>query len=145
MRLPLKRAATILGAAVLAVGLVATPAQAAAPIHTINCGAGSTSGNVQTCVVVYHSGLHIITADAQAEVVNQSRRLKICLRGPSASIGCTPQSTYRLVEPGEPFSYDWGPDANESPGFYCANLYRDNGDNTTTQLAHYCVDIEPQA
>ena len=158
MGMRLRRAGTAVASAVLAIGAVVGPAQASAAstptsappataggapaailVDEHKCGVGSTAGNIETCIDVEHSASLILTAGASANVLNTGRRLQICLRGPNGPIGCTPRNGFELVAPGNAVSFSWTPNADEATGNYCANLYRDNGDGTKTQLAHYCV------
>lgn len=124
--------------------------RAAAPAGTIvpdtagpRCTYGSSSGNVQTCIYVEGSGLHVDYAWGSARVINSGRWLKVCLHGPNGSIMCYPSgSTYAWRTPDDPPMYVlWQPDRNVTPGNYCARTWRRNSDGTATAIGDVCVNV----
>jgi hypothetical protein len=131
----------VFAAAIVVPGLtVGGPAQATAGPR---CTYGSSSGNVQTCVYVEGSGLHVDYAWGSAKVINAGRSLKVCLHGPNGSIGCYPSgSTYFWRTPDDPPMYFlWQPNRNVTHGDYCARTWRRNSDFTATEIGDVCVNV----
>lgn len=123
-----------------ATGTVVTLARTGAvvPDTGSSCGTGSSGGNVETCMNVVGSGLHIDSATASAHVINSGRTLQECIRGPQGTIGCT---VFVFVPAGGTLSITWSPNSNEPSGDYCANTYRLNNDGTDTRIGHQCVNV----
>ncbi len=114
-------------------------ASAVIPDTGSSCGTGSSSGNVQTCMRVVGSGLHIDSATASAHVINSGRTLQACIHGPQGTIGCTP---FVFVPVGGTLSITWSPNRNEPAGDYCANTWRANsGGASPTEIGHQCVNV----
>jgi hypothetical protein len=103
-----------------------------------DCTTGSSSGNVYTCVEVIGSRLYVDDAYASALVRDSGRYLKVCLRGPNGTIGCTP-TVY--VPPTYTLRYIWNPNRNVTAGDYCANTWRLNIDDSYTRIGHVCVRV----
>lgn len=146
-----------LAAAVLASLAMASPARAATvadkpstvswfvrPAGTVvpdtgqSCGTGASSGNVETCMLVNGSGLHVNFAQSSAQVLNAARTLQSCIRGPQGTIGCTP---FVSVAVGDAIGVLWSPNATEPGGDYCANTWRLNSDGSHTEIGHQCVNV----
>jgi hypothetical protein len=111
-----------------------------AEANASTCGFGSSSGNVETCMTIRGTGLHIDLAIAGATVLNSGRRLDLKMTRPGKSTlyggwyYVPANSTY----PNPP---QWSPNANEPAGEYCAITLRDNGDGTSTQIGKECVKL----
>lgn len=100
------------------------------------CGAGSSGGNVNTCMEITGSGLHIDSATASAHVINSGRTLQECIRGPQGTIACTP---FVFVSPGGTLPITWSPNSDEPAGDYYANTFRLNSDGSDTQIGQEFV------
>ena len=120
MRLFFHLRVTLLAASVGAVALLAGASSAFAT--ATSCTTGASSGNVETCMYINGSGLHINSATASAHVVNVGRTLEVCMTGPAVG-SC---SGFVFVSPGQTLSGSWSPNANEPTGDYCAVTYRQN-------------------
>jgi hypothetical protein len=105
------------------------------------CGTGTSSGNVKTCLTVNKTGTQINNMTATATVINNSRQLQVCIRGPQGSLGCTPSSTgFKTVDKGGIIAFT-APTNVFPSGQYCANTYRYNADDGThTEIGHECMN-----
>jgi hypothetical protein len=128
----------LLAISVGAMVLVAGTSSAFATATT--CTVGASSGNVETCMYVNGSGLHINSATASAHVVNVGRKLSVCMNFPPPVFNeiCTP---YTVVSPGQTLSKSWNPNAPENAGPYCATTWRENANSSVTQIGHTCVNV----
>ena len=151
-------ASTFVGLALVGGLASATPAAAAAP-HTPltmttgpaavivpndagpRCGTGGSSGNVNTCITAFGSGLHVNEIDVSAQVLSSARDLQICLRGPAGVIACNPPTGFIHVGVGGAIGIVWTPNATEPGGDYCANTWRKNASGPPTQIGHECINV----
>ena len=104
------------------------------------CGFGSSSGNVETCMTIRGTGLHIDLAVAGASVLNSGRTLDLEMTRPGKS---TLYGGWYYVAANNTYPHPptWSPNANEPAGEYCAITLRANGDGTSTQIGKECVKL----
>lgn len=104
------------------------------------CGFGSSSGNVETCMTIRGTGLHIDLAVAGASVLNSGRTLDLEMTRPGKS---TLYGGWYYVAANDTYPHPptWSPNANEPAGEYCAITLRANGDGTSTQIGKECVKL----
>ena len=137
MRLFFHLRVTLLATSVGAVALLAGANSAFAT--ATSCTTGASSGNVETCMYINGSGLHINSATASAHVVNVKRKLEVCMIFPSTPL----ENCSRIIEvsPGQTLSVSWNPNGSEDPGNYCATTWRENANGSFTQIGHACVNV----
>ena len=129
----------LLAAAVCTTALFADAGVASA--SATDCTTGSSGDNVETCIAVVGSGLFVIEMTATACVVDSTRTLQVCVRGPDSALAvCTP---FEVVTPGsciaKPVMFDR--DVNHS-GQYCTRTWRQNDDGSSpTLIGEQCEGV----
>lgn len=103
------------------------------------CTLGSSSGNVVTCISILGEGLFVSEMTASADVVDSTRTLQECLKGPASAL---PRCTdFQVVRPGGTISVQWFPNRNVPAGTYCARTWRKNADGSHTLIGQACEDV----
>jgi hypothetical protein len=106
-----------------------------------DCTTGSSDGNTETCVAVVGSGLFVTEITGTACVVDSTRTLQVCVRGPDSALPvCTP---FEVVTPGsciaKPVLFDRNVNA---AGEYCTRTWRQNDDGSSpTLIGEQCEDV----
>ena len=109
------------------------------------CTFGSSSGNVFTCIIITsagHGGLFVSKIQATADVVNDTRKLQVCIHGPAS--GLPRCSDFEFVNPGDPpLPVQWSPNREVAGGEYCARTWRQNADGSHTLIGEACENVHP--
>jgi hypothetical protein len=129
-------------------GPVAAASHAAAGTarpDAIVCTAGSSSGNVTTCMSWSNSGTHIDDILGSATVNNVARTIKVCIRSNvSGTLACDRQG-YIRIRPNERISVLWAPKRTEPAGMYCMRTWRRNNNGSVTLIGEVCTVIAPDS
>jgi hypothetical protein len=129
----------LLTAAACTTALCVGAGTASADTEDVVCTFGSSSGNVETCVSVIHSGLFVDEVTVSACVQDSTRTLQLCIHGPDPDLPiCSP---FEVVSRGNCIFESWFPDRDVPGGEYCARTWRANAGASPTLIGQPCVDV----
>jgi hypothetical protein len=95
--------------------------------------------NIQTCVFITGSGLHVDTMKGISYVYNYPVLEHVALKGPSVNYA----TLDFWIEEGQYLEVLWSPNSNVTAGDYCATSWEANGSGGYTNRGTECQPVHP--